>query len=68
LAALRSAHLSGDRALGANILRCMSEQAARVGNPRDAFALAESALDVEQALTPAVTASLYGQLAVGPGG
>jgi tetratricopeptide (TPR) repeat protein len=68
LAALRSAHLSGDRALGANILRCMSEQAARVGSPRDAFALAEAALDVEQALTPAVTASLYGQLAVGAGG
>jgi hypothetical protein len=68
LAALRSAHLSGDRALGANILRCMSEQAARIGNPRDAFTLAESALDVEQALTPAVTASLYGQLAVGAGG
>ena len=68
LAALRSAHLSGDRALGANILRCMSDQAAHVGSPRDAFALAEAALDTEQALTPAVAASLYGRLAVGAGG
>ena len=67
LAALRSAHLSGDRAIGANILRCMSEQAASVGNPRDAFALAEAALDTEQTLTPAVAASLYSQLAVGAG-
>jgi tetratricopeptide (TPR) repeat protein len=67
LAALRSAHLSGDRALGANILRCMSEQAVSVGNPRDAFALAEAALDTEQALTPAVAASLYSQLAAGAG-
>jgi hypothetical protein len=68
LAALRSAHLSGDRAIGANILRCMSLQAARSGNPRDAFALVESALDMERALTPAVAATLYGQLAVGAGG
>jgi hypothetical protein len=68
LAALRSAHLSGDRALGANILSFMSLQAVRVGSPRDAFALAEAALDVEQALTPAVAAWLHGQLAVGAGG
>ena len=67
LAALRSAHLSGDRAIGANILGFMSVQAARVGNPRDAFALAEAALDTEQALTPAVAASLYSRLAVGAG-
>jgi hypothetical protein len=68
MAALRSAHLSGDRALGANILSFMSLQAARLGNPRDAFALAEAALDVEQALTPAVAAHIYGRLAVGAGG
>ena len=68
LAALRSAHLSGDRAIGANILSFMSEQAVRLGSPRDAVALAESALDVERALTPAVAAWLYGQLAVGAGG
>jgi tetratricopeptide (TPR) repeat protein len=68
LAALRSAHLSGDRAIGANILSFMSLQAVRLGNPRDAFALVESALDVERALTPAVAAWLYGQLAVGAGG
>jgi hypothetical protein len=68
LAALRSAHLSGDRAIGANILGFMSVQAARVGNPRDAFALAEAALDTEKALTPAVAASLYSRLAVGAGG
>jgi hypothetical protein len=68
LAALRSAHLSGDRALGANILSFMSLQAVRVGSPRDAFALAEAALDTERTLTPAVAASLYGRLAVGAGG
>jgi hypothetical protein len=67
LAALRSAHLSGDRAIGANILSFMSEQAVRLGNPRDAVALVESALDVERALTPAVAAWLHGRLAVGAG-
>jgi hypothetical protein len=68
MAALRSAHLSGDRALGANILSFMSRQAVRLGGPRDAFALTEFALDTERALTPAVAASLYGRLAVGAGG
>jgi hypothetical protein len=68
MAALRCAHLSGDRALGANILSSMSMQAARVGSPRDAFALAEAALDMEQALTPSVAASLHSRLAAGAGG
>jgi hypothetical protein len=66
-AALRSAHLSGDRALGANILSFMSMQASGSSTPRDAVALVEAALDVERALTPAVAASIYSRLAVGAG-
>ncbi|MGH3927145.1 MAG: hypothetical protein ACRDTT_30475, partial [Pseudonocardiaceae bacterium] len=65
LAALRAAHISGDRAIGANILGYMSVQAAQSNTPRDAVVLAESALTAEQALTPAVAASLYGRLALG---
>ncbi len=65
LAAVRAAHVSGDRASGANILGCMSIQAAQSGNPSDAVILAESALTAERALTPAVAGSLYGRLAVG---
>ena len=65
LSALRAAHVSGDRAMGANILGYMSSQAVHVGNPRDALALAESALSAEPELTPAVAASLYGQVTAG---
>jgi hypothetical protein len=65
LAALRAAHVSGDRAIGANILGFMSIQAARSPKPTDAVILAESALKVEQELTPAVAASLHGRLALG---
>ncbi|MGH3928418.1 MAG: hypothetical protein ACRDTF_00395 [Pseudonocardiaceae bacterium] len=65
LAALRAAHVSGDRGIGANILGYMSVQAAQSNTPRDAVVLAESALTAEQALTPAVAASLYGRLALG---
>lgn len=65
LAALRAAHVSGDRAVGANILGFMSVQAAQSSSPRDAVTLAESALAAEKELTPAVAASLHGRLALG---
>lgn len=64
LTAMRAAHLSGDRAVGANILGNMSVQAAQSSNPRDAVTLAESALSAEKQLTPAVAASLHGRLAL----
>ncbi|HEY4004007.1 MAG TPA: hypothetical protein VGM60_02310 [Pseudonocardia sp.] len=63
LAALRAAHTSGDRAAGANILGFMSVQSAPTDRPRDAVLLAESALRVEQHLTPAVAALLHSRLA-----
>jgi hypothetical protein len=65
LAAMRAAHVSGDRALGANILGHMSVQAAQSSNPRDAVILAESALAAEKQLTPAVAGSLHSRLALG---
>ncbi|MGH3840885.1 MAG: hypothetical protein ACRDS0_05480 [Pseudonocardiaceae bacterium] len=65
MAALRAAHVSGDRAVGANILSNMTAQAAQSSNPRDAITLAESALSFEKQLTPAVAASLHGRLALG---
>ncbi len=65
LAALRAAHVSGDRAIGANILGFMSAQAAKSDRPCDAVTLAESALAVESSLSPAVAGSVYGRLAVG---
>ncbi|MDQ2708941.1 MAG: hypothetical protein M3Z25_15460 [Actinomycetota bacterium] len=67
IAALRAAHVSGDRGIGANILGFMSVQAAQSTSPRDAVTLAESALTNEKDLTPAVAASLYGRLALGAG-
>jgi tetratricopeptide (TPR) repeat protein len=68
ITALRAAHVSGDRAIGANILGYMSLQASESGSPRDAVALAESALVAERELTPTVAASLYGRLVAGAGG
>ena len=67
MTALRAAHVSGDRAIGANILGYMS-LTALTGSPRDAVDLAESALLAERELTPTVAASLYGRLAAGAGG
>lgn len=64
LAAMRAAHVSGDRAIGANILGYISCQARRSNNPADAVTLAESALKAERELTPAVAGSLYGRLAI----
>jgi hypothetical protein len=65
LAALRAAHVSGDRAVGANILGFMGVQAAQSNSPGDAVTLIESALRAEWELTPAVAGSLYGRLAPG---
>ena len=65
MAALRAAHVSEDRAIGANILGFMSLQAAESNSPGDAVTLAESALAPQRELTPKVAAFLYGQLAVG---
>jgi len=64
-AGLRAAHLSGDRAIGANVLGFMSVQAGRSDRPTDAIVLAESALQAERRLTPAVAASLHARLAQG---
>lgn len=64
-AGLRAAHLSGDRAVGANILGFMSVQAGRSLHPADAVALAESGLMAEGQLTPTVAASLHARLAQG---
>lgn len=68
LAALRAAHLSGDRAVGANVLGFMSIQAAYSASPQDAVALAESALASGATLTPAVEGSLQARLACAKAG
>lgn len=65
LAALRAAHISGDRAVGANILGFMSAQAAFSDHPKDAVLLAESALSGARDLTPAVEGATYARLARG---
>ncbi|MYW02325.1 hypothetical protein [Streptomyces sp. SID3343] len=63
-AALRAAHQSGDRALGANILGFMGVQATRTGDPRDAVTLLTSAhAGAAGTLTPTVRAALLGRLA-----
>jgi hypothetical protein len=43
LAGLRAAHAGGDRAVGANILCFMSDQAGSTGSPHDALRLAQAA-------------------------
>ncbi len=44
IAALRAAHSADDRPLGAHILSCMAEQAARQGQPTEAMTLIDTAL------------------------
>jgi hypothetical protein len=63
MAALRNAHVSGDRGIGANILACMSIAAANSPKPRDAVDLVRSALRYERELTPAVAGMLHVRLA-----
>jgi tetratricopeptide (TPR) repeat protein len=59
LVALRAAHLSADRSLGAHILIDMSEHA-KYSEPRDALRLAESALVGARDLSPAMAARVHG--------
>ena len=68
MAALRAAHVSGDRGTGANILGFMSIQAVYSDSPKDAVLLAESALNGDRELTPAVAASLHARVARGAAG
>ena len=63
LAALRAAHVSGERATGANVLGFMSVSAALSERPLDAVLLAESALGRERHLTPAVAALIHSRFA-----
>jgi hypothetical protein len=63
MAALRNAHVSGDRGIGANILVCMSIAAAHSSRPRDAVDLSRSSLQFESELTPAVAGMLHARLA-----
>jgi hypothetical protein len=65
MAALRNAHVSGDRAIGANILAFMSIAAAHSSKPQDAVDLVRSALRHEHELTPAVAGLLHVRLAKG---
>lgn len=67
VAGVRAAHLSGDRALGSNILVSLSEQANDLGSPRDAVRLAETALLGAKDLAPAVAARVHGHLAAAAG-
>jgi len=64
LAGLRAAHLSGNRALGANILAELGKHAREHERPRDAVRILQSALHGAPDLTPAVAARVHGQLAV----
>ncbi|WP_322750141.1 MULTISPECIES: XRE family transcriptional regulator [unclassified Frankia] len=65
LVALRTAHEAGDRAIGANILRCMAEQAVRYGDPADAVTMLRAArAGAGDALTATEKAVLAGSLAI----
>jgi len=58
VAGLHAAHAAGDRALGANIVRSMSEQAEDLGQIRAAVTLAETARAGYPGATPQVAAML----------
>jgi hypothetical protein len=60
LAALRAAHTAGDRMLGAHIVKCLAEQSADLGHPRDALMLVDTALAGSRgAATPGQMALLH---------
>ncbi|MGH3931437.1 MAG: hypothetical protein ACRDTF_15875, partial [Pseudonocardiaceae bacterium] len=63
VAGLHAAHAAGDRALGANIVRSMSEQADDLGHIRAAVTLAETARAGYPGATPRVAALLDLRLA-----
>ncbi|MBV9730089.1 MAG: hypothetical protein JO309_11935 [Pseudonocardiales bacterium] len=58
VAALHAAHAAGDRALGANIVRSMSEQAEDLGQIRESVTLAETARAGYPGASPRVAAML----------
>lgn len=61
VAALRAAHSADDRPLGAHVLSCMAEQAARQGQPAEAVTLIETALAGTRGREiPSLLAELYG--------
>ncbi len=60
VAALRAAHSADDRPLGAHVLSCMAEQAARQGQPAEAVTLIQTALSGTRGCqTPSLLANLY---------
>jgi len=60
VAALRAAHSADDRLLGAHILGCMADQAARHGRPAEAVTLIETALvGIRGWETPRLLAELH---------
>jgi len=60
VAALHAAHSADDRQLGAHILGCMADQAARHGQPAEAVTLIETAVvGVGDRATPRLLAELY---------
>lgn len=60
ITALRAAHSADDRPLGAHILSCMAEKAARQGRPAEAVTLIETALaGVRGQQTPRLLAELH---------
>lgn len=60
VAALHAAHSADDRRLGAHILGCMADQAARQGRAADAVTLTESAVaGIRGQETPRLLAELY---------
>jgi hypothetical protein len=60
IAALHAAHSADDRPLGAHVLGCMADQAARHGRPAEAVTLIETALvGIRGWETPRLLAELY---------
>ncbi|WP_239307848.1 MULTISPECIES: XRE family transcriptional regulator [unclassified Frankia] len=68
MVALRAAGEAGQPALGANILRCMAEQAAWYGDPNDAVTMLRSAqAGARAAMTATEKAAISGALALAYG-
>jgi len=68
LVGLRAAHEADAPGIGANILRCMAEQASRLGDPRSGVELLRSArAGARGRLTAVESAALVGQLAIAHG-
>ena len=64
VAALRATHSADDRPLGAHVLSCMAEQAARQGRPAEAVTLIETALaGMRGQRVPSLLAEIYGRQA-----